>query len=191
MNHTSKMVVVPHDAWLAKQQKQEPIEKQLTNLDQQMHSVLNNNDVPSDQKYSQYEQILRRHRYLDLQKQKPTPVTIEDPGDTLGKRFTSLVKEVLEGLQQQQQPAPPSIIESESEPASPAIGVRRSLWPSDEEKLAQQPEDDDLYFSPKGASAAPLESDPLISWEEDTYKAVRPKRTRTKPERLGNWVEHH
>ncbi len=87
MQHTTKMVMVPQDAYssLISQQKQmySPVVNQLSNLDQELQSIISNPNLPTDAKYHQYMNVFGRYQTLKGQQAKqdniqtrpePTPV---------------------------------------------------------------------------------------------------------------------
>jgi hypothetical protein len=85
MNDTTKMVMLPQDAYrslLSQHHEQiQPVVNQLTSLDSQLQSVLANPNLPSDVKYHQYDQLLHRYRHLKQQQMntfnQPVPVTFQ------------------------------------------------------------------------------------------------------------------
>jgi hypothetical protein len=68
MQHATKMVMVPQDAYssLMSQQKQmySPVVNQLSNLDQELQSIMSNQNIPSDAKYHHYRQVFGRYQQL-------------------------------------------------------------------------------------------------------------------------------
>ena len=68
MQHTTKMVMVPEDAYssLVNQQQQlmPPVAMQLSNLDTEMKSILNNPNLSTDQKYDRYFRTFNRYSQL-------------------------------------------------------------------------------------------------------------------------------
>jgi hypothetical protein len=85
MNDTTKMVMLPQDAYrslLSQQHEQtQPVVNQLTSLDGQLQSILANPSLPADVKYHQYDQLLHRYRHLKQQQMntlnQPVPVTFQ------------------------------------------------------------------------------------------------------------------
>ncbi len=81
MQHATKMVMVPQDAYssLLSQQKQmySPVVNQLSNLDQELQSIMSNPNIPSDVKYHHYRQVFGRYQQLRNQQfpQMPPNVT--------------------------------------------------------------------------------------------------------------------
>ena len=75
MQHTSKMVMVPHDVYSGIMSKQEqtysPLIGQLSNLDQEIQSILSNPNLSTDAKYQLYQQVFGRYQHL---KQQQFPV---------------------------------------------------------------------------------------------------------------------
>ncbi len=71
MQHTSKMVMVPQDAYsnLMSQQKQlySPVVNQLSNLDQELQTILANPSLSEDAKYHQYMNVFGRYQNLKSQ----------------------------------------------------------------------------------------------------------------------------
>ncbi len=71
MQHTSKMVMVPQDAYsnLMSQQKQlySPVVNQLSNLDQELQTILSNPSLSEDAKYHQYMNVFGRYQNLKSQ----------------------------------------------------------------------------------------------------------------------------
>jgi hypothetical protein len=82
MQHTTKMVMVPQDTYssLMSQQKQiySPVVGQLSNLDQELQSILNNPNLSTDAKYHQYMSVFGRFQSMKAQ-QFPTPVIVPEP----------------------------------------------------------------------------------------------------------------
>ena len=76
MQHTTKMVMVPQDAYssLVSQQKQlyPPVIGQLSNLDQELQSILANPNLSTDAKYHQYMNVFGRYQKL-RQPTEPLP----------------------------------------------------------------------------------------------------------------------
>ena len=81
MLHTSKMVMIPQDAYsnlLSKQQEiGQPLQTQLSILDQEMKLILANPSLPADLKMLQYDQALRRYQHLKSEQQKPLQIQIK------------------------------------------------------------------------------------------------------------------
>jgi len=79
MQHTTKMVMVPHDAYssLMAQQKQlySPVVNQLANMDQDLQSIISNPGLSSDAKYHQYMQVFGRFQQLKNQQFQHPPST--------------------------------------------------------------------------------------------------------------------
>ncbi len=78
------MIVVPEDIYnnLISQQQQmvPPVISQLTNLDQQMQTVLSNPNIPADVKAADFNQLARRYRLMrEMELNKPVPVAIQEP----------------------------------------------------------------------------------------------------------------
>ena len=80
MQHTTKMVMVPQDAYssLVSQQKQlyPPVIGQLSNLDQELQTILTNPNLSTDAKYHQYMNVFGRYQKL---KQGPEPPQLQAP----------------------------------------------------------------------------------------------------------------
>ena len=68
MQHTTKMVMVPQDAYssLISQQKQlySPVVNQLANLDNDLQSIMSNPNMSADAKYHQYMNTFNRYQQL-------------------------------------------------------------------------------------------------------------------------------
>jgi hypothetical protein len=68
MQHTTKMVMVPEEAYSSlvgqQQQLMPPIAMQLSNLDSELKSILTNPSLNVDEKYNQYYQIFKRYGHL-------------------------------------------------------------------------------------------------------------------------------
>jgi len=62
MEHFKKLIEVPYE---------EPIKKQMSDLDKQLQIVINNSNCQVEDKYAQYQQILRRYRFLQDEMRKP------------------------------------------------------------------------------------------------------------------------
>ncbi len=80
MQHTTKMVMVPQDAYssLMSQQKQlySPVVNQLSNLDQELQAILTNPSLSADVKYHQYMNVFNRYqslRHQQIQQSLPPP----------------------------------------------------------------------------------------------------------------------
>ncbi len=82
MQHATKMVMVPQDAYssLMSQQKQlySPVVNQLSNLDQELQSILTNPILSSDAKYYQYMNVFGRYQNLRQTKQQPVNIQTAD-----------------------------------------------------------------------------------------------------------------
>ena len=80
MQHATKMVMVPQDAYssLLSQQKQmySPVVNQLSNLDQELQSIMSNPNIPSDVKYHHYRQGFGRYQQLRNQQFQQTPQNV-------------------------------------------------------------------------------------------------------------------
>lgn len=68
MQNTTKMVMIPQDAYtsMISQQKQlyPPIVNQMSSLDQELQSILSNPNLPTDEKYHQYMSTFGRYQQL-------------------------------------------------------------------------------------------------------------------------------
>ena len=83
MQHSTKMVMVPQDAYssLMSQQKQlySPLVTQLSNLDQELQSILTNPSIDSDGKYHQYMNVFKRYQSLQHQQAHPSQPPFPPP----------------------------------------------------------------------------------------------------------------
>ena len=85
MQHTTKMVMVPQDAYtnLVSKQKQmySPVVNQLSNLDQELQTIVTNPNLSSEVKYHQYMNIFKRYQTLRNYNQETTaaPVLPDEP----------------------------------------------------------------------------------------------------------------
>lgn len=83
MQNTTKMVMVPQDAYsgLLSQQKQvySPVVNQLANLDNELQAIISNPNIPSDIKYHQYMNAFNRYQHLQKQKFLPEMTTRNVP----------------------------------------------------------------------------------------------------------------
>ena len=77
MQHTNKMVMVPQETYssLMSQQKQSfpPVVQQMSNLDQELQSILSNPNLSPDLKYHQYKQAFNRYQQLRNDHFQPKP----------------------------------------------------------------------------------------------------------------------
>ena len=68
MQHTNKMVMVPQETYssLMSQQKQSfpPVVQQMSNLDQELQTILSNPNLSPELKYHQYKQVFNRYQQL-------------------------------------------------------------------------------------------------------------------------------
>jgi len=62
MEHFKKLIEVPYE---------EPIKKQMSDLDKQLQTIINNSNLSVEDKYAQYQQILKRYRFLQDEMRKP------------------------------------------------------------------------------------------------------------------------
>lgn len=80
MQHTTKMVMVPEDAYTSlvgqQQQLMPPVAMQLSNLDNELKSILNNPSLGVDEKYNSYYRTFNRYSHLQG---KPTVLLPEPP----------------------------------------------------------------------------------------------------------------
>jgi hypothetical protein len=76
MMHTSKMVLVPHELV---QQNEDPADKILSNLDENMQHILNDRTIPSDKKLILYNQVLQRFKRIKQERDKPFKLEIQEP----------------------------------------------------------------------------------------------------------------
>ena len=88
MDYATKMLMIPQDAYSRlvshQQQQTKPAVNELSNLDEQMQSILANPNIPADVKYSQYDQVLRRYRFLNERQQQPLKIEFtEQPKEFL------------------------------------------------------------------------------------------------------------
>ncbi len=87
MQHTTKMVMVPQDAYsnLMSQQKQvyPPVVNQMANLDQELQSIISNPNLSVDNKYHQYMNVFGRYQQLKSQYFQPSPIPQQQPAKTL------------------------------------------------------------------------------------------------------------
>jgi len=72
MEHYKKLVEVPYE---------EPIKRQMSDLDKQLQIIINNNKLSLENKYAQYQQILRRYRFLQDEMRKPWSIREALPTD--------------------------------------------------------------------------------------------------------------
>ena len=83
MQHTTKMVMVPQDAYssLVSQQKQlyPPVIGQLSNLDQELQSILANPSLSTDAKYHQYMNVFGRYQKLRQPTEPLAPPPLPPP----------------------------------------------------------------------------------------------------------------
>lgn len=98
------MIEVPYD---------EPVKKQMTNLDIQLQTVMNNENLSVEDKYERYQQVLRRYRYLQDEMKKPI-VMYED---------SSIKETVKETAKKQEVTLDKSPIKESKEPFKPIIGT--------------------------------------------------------------------
>jgi len=108
MQHTTKMVMVPQDTYssLMSQQKQvySPVVQQLSNLDQELQSILNNPNLPEEVKYHQYRNVFGRYQQLRNEQFRPAaavPAITEhiQTGDDLPMEDLPVPeKQVIDGL---------------------------------------------------------------------------------------------
>jgi len=108
MNHTSKMVLVPESAYStllsSKMEETSPLIFELTRLDQQLENFLRVPTLAPDVKYIKYEQLLRRHKQLKWQQNKPDLSTrAESPPPPAAINVPANVVAPLQQQQQQQQ----------------------------------------------------------------------------------------
>ncbi len=92
MDDTNKMILVPEKAYgtLLNQQQQliSPAISQLTNLDQQIQTVLANPNLPAFVKAAQYEQLARCYRIMhEREFKRPVPVTFQEQPIIQGEMF--------------------------------------------------------------------------------------------------------
>jgi hypothetical protein len=109
MQHTTKMVMVPEEAYssLVGQQQQliPPVAMQLSNLDNELKSILENPNLNVDNKYNQYYQIFKRYSNLH------------------GKQFGNVAPEpqILPPLQQQQAEEKREMVSKATSTISPPV----------------------------------------------------------------------
>jgi len=98
MMHTNKMVAVPFSAYqelVTRQQEVEaPVISKLTNLNNQIGSVLDDSTVPDDVKLQHYEQLVSRYRHLK-DNRKPVELQI-----TSNQGLPSRISEVVDTMPQ-------------------------------------------------------------------------------------------
>ena len=71
MQHSTKMVLVPHGMMQQQRNETLPIRVQMSNLDIEMRKVLENSHLPTDAKLAEYNQILHHFRKLQEEQQQP------------------------------------------------------------------------------------------------------------------------
>ena len=80
MQHTSKMVMVPHDVYSGLMSKQEqtytPLVGQLSSLDQELQAILSNPNLSTDAKHQMYLQTFGRYQHLKQRQFPSTPSAI-------------------------------------------------------------------------------------------------------------------
>jgi hypothetical protein len=82
MEHVSKMLLVPSEQYsallTARQEETKPVVKQLSVVDQQLQTILNDTSLPADVKFVKYQQVLHRYNILKEDYDKPLEVNIKN-----------------------------------------------------------------------------------------------------------------
>ena len=78
MDHTNKMILVPHELF----GKDESLTKHMSNLDSAMLKVTNDESLPIDAKIVQYNKILRLYRIAKQKMEQPVKIEIHEPFET-------------------------------------------------------------------------------------------------------------
>ncbi len=68
------MILVPHDI-----AGRDDISGHMSNLDREMHKILNNKSLPADQKVVQYNQVLHQYRRMMNEQTKPYQLELFEP----------------------------------------------------------------------------------------------------------------
>jgi hypothetical protein len=116
MNHTSKMVLVPESAYStllsSKIEEISPLIFELTRLDEQLEKILRDPTLAPDVKYIKYEQLLRRHKQLKWQQNKPDlsarsespppPAPVNVPANVVAPPLQQQLQQQQQQQQQQQ-----------------------------------------------------------------------------------------
>ena len=102
MEHASKMILVPNDAYTSlltqkQQQDMRPTTTQMSRLDEQMDSILKDPSLPTDVKFLRYQDTLRRYQNLQDEQRKPLEVSIKQP-DTEQEMKQRLPEHILTSL---------------------------------------------------------------------------------------------
>ncbi|MCP4345346.1 MAG: hypothetical protein GY795_07450 [Desulfobacterales bacterium] len=250
MQHTTKMVMVPQDAYsgLLSQQKQmySPVVNQLSNLDQELQAIVSNPNIASDAKYHQYRQLFGRYQLLrnqqfpqsvpnftktstDVQTYNDFPVRglpIEERRliDTLPKPSRRKGKILLDHIRQNDEsfqwldsgelvidgtPIRGSNISdlvhhvTRNRPmAKPPEGAEEFTDLLEKTNVAKEAFNHSETSSTPfglGTSFSPVNYSPMKTStpksvkkanKSTMYKSTRQSRTRSKPERFGNWVQY-
>jgi len=153
MEHFKKLIEVPYE---------EPLKKQMSDLDKQLQIVINNSNLSVEDKYAQYQQILRRYRYLQEEMRKPWVIQ-ESPQQNMIKDIKTepTIKQAQEALPVAAAPLPELDYLADS---IPRLGIQK-------QPLKQTPTHQ-RKTTIKESSPSPIRSSP---------SPIRPIRSTIKP----------